>query len=131
MPTSPRTSALFCPFYSQGTGEVPLGWELQSVCLTAGSCLARGLMLSLPGSHCRLQASNPEMMSNNNVTLGTKIQGPYQPPPSRDRDQQGRVAAATARAQWGVGGETSRAPTDPKKGAGASVRMCTGKVHPT
>lgn len=79
-------------------------------------------MLSLPGSHCRLQASNPEMMSNNNVILGTKIQGPYQPPPSRDRDQQGGVAAAMARAQWGVGGgKTLRAPTDPrmpKKGGG-------------
>lgn len=105
-----------------------------SASLAVGSCLARGLMLSLPGSHCRLQASNPEMMSNNNVILGTKIQGPYQPPPSRDRDQQGGVAAAMARAQWGVGGgKTLRAPTDPRmpKKGGASVRMCTGKVHPT
>lgn len=35
--------------------------------------------------------------------------------------------------EWG-GGKTLRAPTDPrmpKKGGAASVRMCTGKVHPT
>lgn len=59
-----------------GTGT-PLSASLAVV-----SCPARGFRSPSLGSFCGLQASSPEMMSNNTVTLGTKVQGLSQRPPT-------------------------------------------------